>query len=71
MRGYGLPRRAFISNPDLYQITYYGLQSSAASNFKTSYKNSQAKRDTRRIWKKKERAANVRDLRQRIREAIE
>lgn len=76
MRGYGLPRRACMVCPDLYEINYYGLKSSLSrvpkyGSIKNSFRNSKAKRDTRRIWKKKQRAANSKDTRQRAQEAIE
>ena len=76
MIGYGLPRIKDLINPDCLDIQNYGLKSSISRDpkygcIKNSFRNSKNKRDTRRIWKKKARAANGRDTRQREREAIE
>jgi hypothetical protein len=76
MIGYGLPRIKDLINPDCVDIQNYGLKSSISrgpkyGSIKNSFRNSRAKRDTRRIWKKKERAAHGRDLRQREMETVE
>lgn len=54
MRPYGVPRHANCKYPDCGDCTYYGKQS------KHMKQHSRRKRETRRIWKKKERA-RVRD----------
>ena len=76
MIGYGLPRIKDLECPDLFDIQNYGLKSSKSrcpkhGCTKNSFRNSKNKRDTRRIWKKKARAAHGRDLRQRVSEAVE
>jgi hypothetical protein len=76
MIGYGLPRIKDLMCPDEGDIYLYGLKSSKSrypkyGNTKNSFRNSRAKRDTRRIWKKKARATHRRDIRQREAEAVE
>lgn len=51
MHGYGLPRNDDVANPDIGDIKYYGLKTSAGG--KDYFKNDREfKRNTRRIWKK-------------------
>ena len=76
MKGYGLPRRWELSCPDLVDINLYGLKSSKSrvpkhGTIKNSFRNSKAKRDTRRIWKKKTRAAQKRELQGLERDLVE
>jgi hypothetical protein len=76
MIGYGLPRITDLRCPDSHDIWLYGLKSIKSrvpkhGSTKNSFRNSRNKRDTRRIWKKKARAAQGRDLRQREAEAVE
>jgi hypothetical protein len=76
MIGYGLPRIKDLECPDLLDIQNYGLKSSKSRDpkygcRKNSFRNSRAKRDTRRIWKRKARAANSRLIRRRELETVE
>lgn len=76
MKGYGLPRMIDLIQPDKIAVSEFGLQSSVLrlpkyGNIKNSFRKSKAKRETRRIWKKKARAAHSQDLRQQEREAVE
>jgi hypothetical protein len=76
MKGYGLPRVIDLECPDLLDIQNYGLKSSKSrvvrnGTIKNSFRNSKLKRDTRRIWKKKARAAQKGELRQLERDSIE
>jgi len=76
MFGYGLPRIQDLITPDCADIHEYGLKSSIGRNpkygcIKNSFRNSRNKRDTRRIWKKKARAANSRLVRRREAETVE
>jgi len=76
MIGYGLPRIQDLINPDTVDVQNYGLKSSKVRSpkygcIKNSFRNSKNKRDTRRIWKKKARAANNRNLRQQERNTVE
>jgi hypothetical protein len=53
MKAYGLPRDDDVENPDVADIKLYGLKTSIGG--RDYFKNKQAKRNTRRIYKKKER----------------
>lgn len=61
MKPYGIPRNLNVENPDLVDIRLYAFKSSRSrleskgGDVKNSFHNSSAKRNTRRIWKKKER----------------
>ena len=73
MRGYGLPRRRCLINPDTADISFYGLKSSISripkyGSIKNSIRNVKAKRAARRKWKKRARAAQSREIRQVIAE---
>lgn len=68
MKFYGQPRLKDIENPDLVDISKFGLKSSKSrcksksGDIKNSFRNSDAKRTTRRIWKKKERQHASHDI---------
>jgi hypothetical protein len=53
VRGYGLPRCDDVENPDVGDIRTYGLKTSIGGR---CYQKPFAKRSSRRIWKRKERA---------------
>jgi len=53
MRGYGLPRYGDVENPDVVDIRLYGLKTSIGGR---RYQKPFAKKCSRRIWKRKERA---------------
>jgi hypothetical protein len=53
MRGYGLPRYDDVENPDVVDIRLYGLKTSIGGR---RYQKPFAKKCSRRIWKRKERA---------------
>jgi hypothetical protein len=53
MRGYGLPRCDDVENPDVVDIRTYGLKTSTGGR---RYQKPFAKKSSRRIWKRKERA---------------
>jgi hypothetical protein len=53
MKPYGLPKNDDVANPDVGDIQYYGLKTSAGG--RDYFKNKRRKAATRRIWKKKER----------------
>jgi len=62
MKAYGIPRSPDAEYPDLVDAKTYAVKSSLVNtksksgNVRNSSKNSQTKRNTRRLWKKKERA---------------
>ena len=63
MKAYGLPRDKDIECPDLVDIQIFGLKSSSGNikkngSIKNSFRSSDSKRRTRRIWKRKQRAIN-------------
>lgn len=58
MKGYGLPRHKDLEYPDKLDITIYGLKTECYGE----KRHSKSKRRFRRIWKKKERAKNKREL---------
>ena len=64
MKAYGLPRVKDLESPDCADICKFGLKSSKSrveglgGDIKNSFRSSTAKKATRRIWKKKERAKN-------------
>ena len=63
MKAYGLPRDKDIECPDLVDIQIFGLKSSAGNikkngSIKNSFRSSDVKRQTRRFWKRKQRAIN-------------
>jgi len=71
MKAYGLPRYIELEGPDLADIKRFGLSSAysrpAGKNgeHKNSFRSSDAKRRTRRTWKKRERTnskVNVREI---------
>lgn len=57
MRAYGLPRESELSHPDKVDCMEYGFKSRIAG-FTNAGIHSNRKRQTRRIWKKRERARN-------------
>lgn len=73
MRGYGLPRNHDVEMPDVADLKNYALKSAAGTirgkggDFRGYWKNSQSKRNQRRIWKKAERMRTKRYLRKQMR----
>jgi len=61
MKAYGIPRVLEVEYPDLGDIRRFGFKSSVSrpknksGDHKNSFRNSNSKASTRRIWKKKER----------------
>ena len=53
MRGYGLPRNNDVEYPDVGDIQYYGLNTSAGG--RDYFKNKDSKAAARRYWKRKAR----------------
>ena len=68
MRAYGIPRLYEAEWPDKVDIKIFGLnsrkgrQSGRSGEARSSFKNKQAKANSRRIWKKKERAKTNRQI---------
>jgi hypothetical protein len=56
MKAYGLPRNDDVENPDVADIKFYGLNTSAGG--RDYFKNKSAKAATRRGWKRRARRAN-------------
>jgi len=56
MRAYGLPRNDDVARPDVADIQFYGLKTSAGG--RDYFKNKSRKARVRRIWKKKARRDN-------------
>lgn len=55
MKAYGLPRNDDVEYPDVADIRYYGLKTSASGRKRGIFKNKGSKARIRRIWKKKAR----------------
>lgn len=63
MKAYGVPRHPDIVHPDLVDGRVYAVKSSKmrttgkGEDHRSTFKSKQVKRNARRVWKKKERAA--------------
>jgi len=61
MKAYGIPRKQEVEHPDMVDIHRFALKSSVgrldskSGEYKNSFRNTDSKASTRRIWKKKER----------------
>ena len=72
MKPYGIPRVLEVEFPDVADIKRFGFKSSIGrvktkgGDIPSYFKNSNAKRNIRRIWKKKARLNTKRELREYI-----
>ena len=68
MKAYGHPRWIDLDFPDLGDIHEFGLKSAKSrvrgksGDFKNSFRKPAKKRAARRVWKKRQRAINKREL---------
>ena len=67
MKPYGIPRLNLLIYPDIADIHHFGLKSSIGSiekygNIRGIHKNKNTKRITRRLWKKRARAKNKKEI---------